>query len=277
MKTTGSHGTPRSSLTTATRATRSASSEAGETRCFARTSIYSVVKGSRVLHLQCNCGQDSLCLARRGAEVVGVDISDQAIDFARALSLRTEIPAEFHRADLYDWLENKSNHEIGFDLVFSSYGALRYLSSVTRWAQLIKHVLEPKGSLVLIDYHPILSMFDATGRLTAPYSGFGEPRTCSKGVRDYVARSGPALLPGDFHDGIREFQNPYPHHTFNWGIGDVTDAVLSQGFKIKFLKEYNYANGQRHFDSGQVVDQRRVLPPRNLSGLPMMFGLRAEL
>ena len=234
-------------------------------------------QGLRVLHLQCNCGQDSLCLARRGAQVVGVDISDQAIDFARALSVRTEIPADFQRADLYEWLETASTQELGFDLVFSSYGALRYLSSVTRWAQLIKQALNPRGSLVMIDFHPILSMFDPTGRLTSPDPGFGEPRTCPQGVRDYVARSGPALFAGDYHDGIRAFENPHPHHTFNWGIGDVTDAVLSQGFKIKALKEYSYANGQRHFDTGQVIDQRRVLPPRNLSGLPMMFGLRAEL
>jgi 2-polyprenyl-3-methyl-5-hydroxy-6-metoxy-1,4-benzoquinol methylase len=44
------------------------------------------VAGLSVLHLQCNSGQDSLCLARLGADVTGVDISDEAIAFARRLS-----------------------------------------------------------------------------------------------------------------------------------------------------------------------------------------------
>jgi 2-polyprenyl-3-methyl-5-hydroxy-6-metoxy-1,4-benzoquinol methylase len=34
--------------------------------------------GVRLAHLQCNAGQDSLCLARRGAVVTGVDLSDEA-------------------------------------------------------------------------------------------------------------------------------------------------------------------------------------------------------
>ena len=44
------------------------------------------VKGLSVLHLQCNAGQDSLSIARLGAEVTGVDISDEAVDFATRLS-----------------------------------------------------------------------------------------------------------------------------------------------------------------------------------------------
>jgi 2-polyprenyl-3-methyl-5-hydroxy-6-metoxy-1,4-benzoquinol methylase len=40
------------------------------------------VRGQRVLHLQCNSGQDSLSLVAQGALVTGVDISDEAIAFA---------------------------------------------------------------------------------------------------------------------------------------------------------------------------------------------------
>ncbi len=37
------------------------------------------IKGKRILHLQCHFGMDTLSLARQGAEVVGVDISDASI------------------------------------------------------------------------------------------------------------------------------------------------------------------------------------------------------
>ena len=63
------------------------------------------ISGKRLLHLQCNAGQDTLSLARLGADVTGVDISDEAIAFATALSTDSGIPAKFARADVYDWLE----------------------------------------------------------------------------------------------------------------------------------------------------------------------------
>ena len=53
------------------------------------------LSGQQLVHLQCNCGQDTLSLAHHAASVTGVDISDAAIAFARELSTQTEIPATF--------------------------------------------------------------------------------------------------------------------------------------------------------------------------------------
>jgi 2-polyprenyl-3-methyl-5-hydroxy-6-metoxy-1,4-benzoquinol methylase len=44
------------------------------------------VAGKRVLHLQCHFGNDTLALAQRGAEVVGLDFSPAAIAAARGLT-----------------------------------------------------------------------------------------------------------------------------------------------------------------------------------------------
>src|SRR5436309_2639018 len=86
------------------------------------------VRGKRVAHLQCNAGQDTLSLGQLGAEVTGVDISDTAIDFARTLSRDAGIPATFYRADVYDWLADAARQHQQFDIAFSSYGALIWLS-----------------------------------------------------------------------------------------------------------------------------------------------------
>ncbi|MDQ3793582.1 MAG: class I SAM-dependent methyltransferase, partial [Actinomycetota bacterium] len=53
------------------------------------------LEGKTLAHLQCNSGGDSLSLAGRGATVTGVDISDEAIAFARQLAADTGIPATF--------------------------------------------------------------------------------------------------------------------------------------------------------------------------------------
>lgn len=249
----------------------------GDTLFPEESELLGELDGRRLLHLQCNCGQDTLSLARRGAKVVGVDISDQAIDFARHLSMRTGIPAGLHRADLYDWLaEFSASGGEPFHVVFSSYGALRYLSNLDLWAESIARVLAPGGRLVLVDFHPVVYMFDRSGRVQHPYSAPGKPRTGPRGVIDYVGRSGPDLSAGEYHEGIREFTNPYPHHTFHWGLGEVVQAMLRNGLRIRHFQEYPYCNGHRYFDAGTVTEGRRVMPPDMLIGLPMMFGLRAE-
>ncbi len=92
--------------------------------------------GLRLLHLQCNAGQDSLSLARLGARVTGVDIADSAIDFARQLSRDSGIAADFQRDDILRWLPVAATRGERFERVFASYGTLVWLSDLKRWAVL---------------------------------------------------------------------------------------------------------------------------------------------
>ena len=100
------------------------------------------VRGLRIAHLQCNAGQDSLSLAALGALVTGVDISDEAIAFARRLSTDSGIAANFTRADIYDWLEREAaENPASYEIAFSSYGFLCWLSDLTVWAKGIHAIL----------------------------------------------------------------------------------------------------------------------------------------
>src|SRR5215211_2432872 len=51
------------------------------------------VSGLKVLHLQCHIGIDTLCLARRGASVTGIDFSAAALRHATDFALRTGLRA----------------------------------------------------------------------------------------------------------------------------------------------------------------------------------------
>src|SRR5688500_13247777 len=58
------------------------------------------VRGKRLLHMQCNAGQDSLSLVTKtGARVTGVDMSDEAMAFARTLSSESGIRARFEQSE----------------------------------------------------------------------------------------------------------------------------------------------------------------------------------
>src|SRR2546428_245963 len=119
------------------------------------------LRGKSVLHLQCNAGQDTLCIKQLGAaKVTGVDISDEAIDFARKLSADSVLAATFHRADVYDWLAEAATRDERFDIVFCSYGAIIWLSDLQTWARGFAALLKPGGRFVSVEFHPTEMMFD---------------------------------------------------------------------------------------------------------------------
>src|SRR5712691_6567845 len=59
------------------------------------------VKGRRLLHLQCATGEDTLSWSVAGAEVTGVDISEEQIKLARQKAAAAGLSTRFLAADLY--------------------------------------------------------------------------------------------------------------------------------------------------------------------------------
>lgn len=244
--------------------------EGGSTLFPEELELLGELRGRSLLHLQCNSGQDTLSLAARGAHVTGVDISDEAIDFARRLSAGSGLPGTFERSDVYDWLA--SAPPARYDLVFCSYGVTYWLSDLEPWAEGISRVLKPGGRFVLVEFHPVLWLFDEKLRLTFPYGG-GHHIAEAVGVGDYVALSGEGLVPSGYEEGVRDFKNPHPSHGFQWGLGDVLNPLLRHGLMLERLEEYCYANGCKMLEGMREAPGHRYLPPEGVPELPLMFGL----
>ncbi|MFM7619546.1 MAG: class I SAM-dependent methyltransferase, partial [Bacteroidota bacterium] len=115
------------------------------------------IRGKSILHLQCHFGQDTLSLARMGAEVTGVDLSDEAIEKAKALNAQMGLNAEFICCNVYDL---KNHLDKKFDLVFTSYGTIGWLPDLDRWAEVVSHFLKPSGTFLFVEFHPVMWMFD---------------------------------------------------------------------------------------------------------------------
>src|SRR5919106_3661510 len=84
-------------------------SEGGSTLFQEERDLLGELEGRCLVHLQCNSGGDSISLAKLGATVTGVDISDEAVSSARDLAEKTGIRVTFERADVYDWLQKTSH------------------------------------------------------------------------------------------------------------------------------------------------------------------------
>ena len=232
------------------------------------------VTGQRLLHLQCNCGQDTLSFARRGAEVTGVDISDEAITFARQLSEDSGIPGEFIRSDIYDWLADASDRAGQFDIVFASYGVMIWLSDLTSWARGIATVLKPGGRLVLLEFHPMLTTLEADWTVTYPAIG-GQVTRFSEGIGDYVGFVEGVLSPSGHEEGVRDFENPHLTVEFAWSVGEIVTALLDAGLTLRQLREYPYSNGFAPFEGFRALEGGRFTTPADRPAIPMMFGIVA--
>lgn len=233
------------------------------------------VRGKTVLHLQCNAGQDSLSIASKlGADVTGVDISDEAINFARQLSADSGIPATFHRGDVFDWLDKNTTQ---FDAVYVSYGALTWLSDLNTWGKGVAKALKAGGHLTLLEFHPLILMFDFRGEWKLEYDYFGGRMVETEGVGDYVGDgSGEFTQTGVKVETREPFQNPHPAYEFLWGLSDVITPLLDAGLRLTILREYAHINGWAPFPNMRELPGRRFILPEGLPNMPLMYGIVAE-
>ncbi len=118
--------------------------------------LLSDVAGKRLLELGCGGGQNSVYLARQGARVTGIDLSDEQVKFARLLAARERVEAEFYQADASDLSMFESET---FDAVHSMY-ALQYVDDLEVCFREAFRVLKPGGLFVYSVDHPAFRCFD---------------------------------------------------------------------------------------------------------------------
>ena len=248
--------------------------EGGSTLFPEEVELLGDVRGKRLLHLQCNAGQDTISLAAMGAVCTGVDISDEAVATGQNLSADSGIAATFIRSDVYDYLEEAAHRGEQFDRVFCSYGVVCWLSDLKTWGRGIADLLAPGGSFVFVEFHPLPNMFDEHLALEWPYSNEGAA-IAEQGVGDYVAYAKDGLVPWGFEEGVTDFVNPHPGYEFAWGIADVVMAFVDAGLRLDVLREYPYANGCPRFANAVEGEGRRFYQPAGAPSMPGMYAVVA--
>jgi SAM-dependent methyltransferase len=218
-------------------------------------SLLGDVKGKSILHLQCHFGQDTLSLARRGAKATGIDLSDAAIGKARELNAQLGLDAHFICCNLYD-LPGHLNGQ--FDIVFTSYGVIGWLPDLNAWGSVISRFLRPGGRFVLVEFHPVVWMFDDDfAKIGYRYFNTGPIVETESGT--YADRTAP----------IRQ-----ENVLWNHGLGEVVQGLLNNGLEIQSLEEYDYSpyNCFRHTE--KIADRKYRIAHLG-DKIPMMFSVVA--
>lgn len=164
------------------------------------------VRGTRVLDVGCAAGAMSALLLDRGAEVVGVDVSERLVEIARRdLGGR----ATFHAADV--GLPMPFLADGSFDLVTASL-VLHYLRD---WAVPLREfhrVLRPGGALLISTHHPTMDV-----AISDPPSPYFEL----------------TLLTDTWHKGGRDLRVQF----YRRPLSAIVDALADAGFLIERIPE----------------------------------------
>lgn len=215
------------------------------------------ITGMEILHLQCHFGQDTLSLARMGAKVTGVDLSDSAITKARELNQTLHLDAEFICCDVYGFSEINVKQ---YDIIFTSYGTIGWLPDLDKWAGVIKQALKPGGRFILVEFHPVVWMFDNDFTKIA-YNYFNSEPIIETETGTYADKSA-------------SIEQEYI--TWNHPLSDVFTALRNQGFTIESLKEYDYSPYNCFTGTKKIGDSEFIIEKLG-NRIPMTYSIVASL
>lgn len=218
-----------------------------------------IVKDLSLLHLQCHFGLDSLAWVRNGAKVTGADFSPSAIDAARILSKKANLPAKFVCSDIYDLPHNLDGK---FDIVFTSIGVTCWLKDLDEWARIIAHFLKPGGIFYIMDGHPLLYTFDDDGnwRFEVSYFHNESPYVWDEEDTDYMDPS---------------YTTQSASYEWQWTVSDIINAVLKAGLRLEFFNEFGALEDPVYPEMVKREDGLYTFPDMPVD-LPILFSLRAK-
>lgn len=133
------------------------------------------MRGMRAVELGCGTGYVSAWMARRGAEVTGIDLSEGQLATARRLASEHGVAI----ALVHGSAEATPFADGTFDFAISEYGAAIWCDPDV-WVAEAHRILRPGGRLVFLGNHPLahvcapLDGSRVTERLERPYFGMRE-------------------------------------------------------------------------------------------------------
>ncbi|NNF36970.1 MAG: class I SAM-dependent methyltransferase [Saprospiraceae bacterium] len=213
------------------------------------------VNGLDILHLQCHFGMDSISLARMGAHVTGVDLSDRAIDAARKLAKECDVNAQFINCDVYELI---NVHQGQYDIVFSTYGTIGWLPDMDQWAEVVHSFLKPSGKLILVEFHPVIWMMSYDFQ-KIEYGYF------NTGAIEEITE-------GSYVDDKAPIKNP--SISWNHPFSEVVTSLINKNMQISHLSEYDYSVYDCFENTVEIAPDRYQI--KGLEGLlPMMYAITA--
>lgn len=206
------------------------------------------VNGKSLLHLQCHFGQDTLSWSRLGAQCVGVDLSDEGINLATSLNDELKLDANFVCCNVLD----TSNYvKETFDIVYTSYGVIGWLPDLKPWGQMIAERLKKGATFYMVEFHPIVWMFDYLDDKPVMRYGYMQDEVIYEEYEGTYADQKSKMITKEYG--------------WNHGLSEVINALVSAGLQVEYLNEhdespYNVLPDLVETTSGNYVTTDKLYP-----------------
>jgi ubiquinone/menaquinone biosynthesis C-methylase UbiE len=203
------------------------------------------VAGADVLELGCGGGQCSVALARRGANVTGIDLSAEQLSFARDLAAEYDVDVGFLQGDVTDLSTFPDER---FDVAFNAY-VLQWVEDLATCFRETHRVLRPEGRFVFSMPHPVYPLADPDSH-TVEESYFDTGRQVTQ------------------YDDLDRDMVTYRHR-----VSDVHNALVGAGFRVERIREPG-SDDPDDYEAGPWGEEKPAL----LAKLPstLVFEARAE-
>ena len=145
-----------------------------------------------------------------------------------------------------------------FDIVFTSYGVINWFPNLDEWGRIVSRYLKPDGKFVMVEFHPVLWMFD----------------TKFERVESAYSREEPYISTSQTYTNASEAGKEYVEVTWNHGLSKVLQGLLHANLRIVDFQEYDYSPFNLF---GNMEEDRGMYHLKDRKGMiPILFSVVAE-
>ncbi|NNG27645.1 MAG: SAM-dependent methyltransferase, partial [Ignavibacteriaceae bacterium] len=176
---------------------------------------------------------------------------------AKSLNDELNLDAKFICSNIYD-IEKHLDEK--FDIVFTSYGTIGWLNDLNEWGRLVSKYLKPGGTFYIVDFHPVLWMFDDELKELKYSYFFEEEPIAEESEGTYADRTA----------NIKQVE-------FGWNhpLSEVINSLINNGLKLEFLHELPYSVYDVFPNTVKGEDDWwRIKGMQDI--VPMMFSIKAK-
>ena len=223
-----------------------------------------ISRGMRVLDVACGTGNLTIPAARKGAQVMGVDIAPNLLEQARKRAAKEGLKATFEEGDA----EQLSYPDAQFDLVMSMFGAM-FAPCPERVASELARVCRHGGTIAMANWTPegfVGKMFSLTSRYVPPPEGIPAPVLwgSEKVVRERLEAYAPKIqtarraitfdYPFPPRDVVQFFREYFGPTQMAFSRLDAAGQSALAADMEKLWSEYNKGEKGRTLVSGEYLE-----------------------
>ena len=144
--------------------------------------------------------------------------------------------------------------------MFTSYGVIGWLPDLKPWAKMISERLKQGGSFYMVEFHPIVWMFDYLEKEPKIRYGYHQKEVIYEEYEGTYADTNADIISKEYG--------------WNHGLGEVISSLSEAGLTIEYLKEFDASPYEIFPD---LIENNDGMYEMENKLYPLLFAIKATL